>query len=103
MHAQEGEIRLRTRSRIGLVSLCVLVVAFLPDFILNHRADQYCFGPPIHNWAWQWSRLFLFTMLLSLVGAIAGLIADKRKSFAVIALLLWFPLMILVALASGCW
>ena len=91
------------RSRIGLASLCILVVAFFPEFILSRRADQYCFGPPVHNWAWQFNRVLGFAMLLSIVGAIAGLIADERKSFAVIALLLWLPLTMLVALASGCW
>jgi hypothetical protein len=80
-----------------------LVLAFFPEFLLNRRPDQYCFGPPVHNWAWQWSRVFFFAMLLSIVGAIVGLKRDERKLFAVVVIFLWLPLMTLVGLASGCW
>ena len=91
------------KSKLGGTSLFCLIVGFVPSFLLGRREDQYCFGPPVHNWAWQILRVSLLVMLLSGVGAFVGLFADHRKWLAGLAFFLWWPLILLVALASGCW
>jgi len=89
-------------ARIGLASLGMLAVAGVGAMMLGAREDQYCFGPPIRNWAWQLQRFCLLAVLVSPLVAIAALRFEARKLFAVLTISLFIPVLLIDALAAGC-
>jgi hypothetical protein len=89
-------------SRIGAISLCILLCSFVPAFLIGKHQVQYCFAPNGHNWVWWLGQFFTAVTLLSVLGAIAGLIWNKRKGIALITLVLWFPLAITSLIAGAC-
>jgi hypothetical protein len=88
--------------RIGLLSFCLLIIAAFISILLGVRQDQYCFGPPIHNWAWHLDRICLFAEITAIPLAIIALFVDKKKLFAVLTLSCLVPLLIIDGLAHGC-
>ena len=91
---------LRMRSRIGVSSLCVMLCSFFPAYYIGRYEVRFCFTRVGHDWLWWLVQFSAALMFLSGLGAIAGLIWDKQKAFAVLALLLWFPVT-LIGLVSG--
>jgi hypothetical protein len=89
-------------NRIGLPSFGLLMTAALVSILLGARQDQYCFGPPIHNWAWHFDRICLFAEIAAIPLAIIALFVDKKKLFAVLTLFCLIPLLIIDGLAHGC-
>jgi hypothetical protein len=89
-------------SRIGAISLGILLCSFVPAFLIGSHQAQYCFAPNGHNWVWWLEQFFIAATFLSVLGAIAGLIWDKRRSIALIALVLWFPLALIISFAGAC-
>jgi hypothetical protein len=89
-------------NRIGLPSFCLLLVAAFVSILLGARQDQYCFGPPLHNWAWRFDRICLFAEIATIPLAIVVLFVDRKKLFAVITLSCFVPLLIIDGLAHGC-
>jgi hypothetical protein len=90
------------KSRIGVSSLCVLLCSFFPAYYIGRYEVRFCFTRVGHDWLWwvvQFSAALLF---FSVFGAIAGLVWDKEKSVAAIALVLWFPLALLGIIAGAC-
>jgi len=88
--------------RLGLAAFVVLWIGFGLDFWIGGRDDQYCFGPPVNNWAWHTGQFAFALMLLSVVAAIVALIRSDRKPFAAATLFLFLPLLLLDALRMGC-
>lgn len=89
-------------AKIGLVSLGLLAAAGLGAMLLGSREDQYCFGPPVHNWAWQLQCLCLLAVLASPFLAMAALRFEARKLFAVLTIALFVPVLLVDALTAGC-
>ena len=89
-------------AKVGMASLVLLAVAGVAAILLGSREDQYCFGPPIHNWAWQLNRLCLLAVLISPIVAVAALRFDSRKLLAILTLSLFVPVLLVDALAAGC-
>ena len=90
-------------ARFGISALCLLLIGFWVDFAVGGREDQYCFGPPVHNWAWHCGQISFFTMLVSVVLSVIALRIDQRKRYAVITLLCFMPLLLLDTIHEGCW
>jgi hypothetical protein len=89
-------------ANVGLGSFCLLGLATLGSILIGLRPDQYCFGPPVHNWAWQLGRGFLLAEFVSVPVAFFALFVDQRKVFASLTLALFVPGLLLTALARGC-
>jgi hypothetical protein len=88
--------------RIGFASFCALSLAGAIAFIVAQRPDQYCFGPPVHNWADKLIQLCLLVELVGTVIAVFGLFLDKEKLFAVLTLAFFLPVFFVDGLARGC-
>ena len=91
------------RAPIGMPAVCAFLAAFCVDMLLGARADQYCLGPPVHNWAWQCGRFCLFVMFASAAASVVALKVDRRKLYAIVTLASFFPLLLLDAMHQGCW
>jgi hypothetical protein len=91
------------RAPIGMPAFCAFLAAFCIDMLLGVRADQYCLGPPIHNWAWQCGRVCLFVMSASAAASVVALKVDRRKLYAIATLAGFFPALLLDAMHQGCW
>ena len=88
--------------KTGFASFALLLAAGMTAFILAQRADQYCFLPPVHNWAFESIRVCLLAELCGVVIGLFGLSLDKQKLFSILTLGLFLPLLIADALAMGC-
>lgn len=89
--------------KIGFACLCVLCLAGFIAFVLGQQPDQYCFAPPAHNWV---SKTINVCLIIEAAASGIGFIAlfiDRRKLCACLALGLFFPVVLVDALAGGCW
>jgi hypothetical protein len=89
------------KARIGIPALCVLFSGFIVDFAVNGGRD--CFTAPEKTFAFRCGQVAIVAMLASGVAAIVGLLTDRQKWYAGIALVCTFPLLIIDALRMGCW
>lgn len=88
--------------RIGFVGFFALCLAGAIAYVLAQRPDQYCFAPPVHNWAFQLIRVCLLVELCGAVTGVVGMFFDKKRLFAVLAPGLFLPILIVDGLAMGC-
>ena len=88
--------------KTGFAGLFVLLSAGCIAFVLAQRADQYCFLPPVHNWAFKSIRVCLLAELCGIVIGLLGLFLDKQKLLSILTLGLFLPVLIADALAMGC-
>jgi hypothetical protein len=89
--------------KVGLPSFCLLILAASISILLGARRDQsFCFGPPVHNWAWQFNRICLLAELASIPLALVAVFRDKRKLLAVLALSFFIPLQVIDTFTGGC-
>ncbi len=88
--------------RFGLVSLSLMVGAFIAGFLLESRPDQYCSIRPAHNWAFWCLQVAGVTFWVSWLVGLVGLKIDTVKWAALTASLLWLPLFIVLVLANAC-
>jgi hypothetical protein len=90
------------RGRIGFATFCALCLTGAIAFILAQRPEQYCFAPPVHNWAFKVIRACLLAEACVTAVAFLGLFIDKKRLFACLTLALFFPILIADGLAMGC-
>jgi hypothetical protein len=89
-------------SRFGLVSLALMVGAFIPGLLLEVRRDQFCSIHRVHNWAYWCLQIAGVIFWASWLVGLVGLKIDTRKWAALAASLLWLMLFVVLVLASGC-
>jgi hypothetical protein len=90
------------RGKLGFACLCTLYSTGVTAFFVAHRPDQYCFAPPVHNWAYRLLQVCLLAEACAAALALVGLLIDKDKIFAIVTLVS-FPLILIAdGLAMGC-
>jgi hypothetical protein len=74
----------------------------VPGFFIGRYEARFCFAPQGHGALWWFDQILEGIALLSILGAIAGLIWDKEKSVAAVALVFWFPACFISLIVGGC-
>ena len=88
-------------AKLGIPALCMLAVGSVVEFFQESRPNQDCHHL-ITDWFWLAGSVGFFAMLLSLVVALIGVFADKKRLFSTIALVSFLPCFLLILGASGC-
>jgi hypothetical protein len=79
----------------------MVLVGFAVEFVQMMRPGQSC-HPPIFDLFWRIGSFAFGVMFLGAAISIIGILADARRGYAVTALVLFLPLLLLIVGASGC-
>lgn len=88
-------------SKIGMVSLCLVLAGFAVEFLQMLRPGASCYSTELDLFS-QIGRIAIYAMVMGFVLSMFGLAADSRPRYALTSFLLFFPFMLLLVLAGDC-